>query len=267
MPDLEVLQALPDHPKPTPILLIHGAWHGAWCWAETFLPYFKDQGYATYALSLRGHGQSAGKPRFARTRDYLADIRTVAEQISREHGSHPVLIGHSMGGYLTQKYLETYVAPAAVLLASLPSRGSLPFFLRYARKHPATLLQVSLTMTPYHFVATPERAKELFFSPDFPDETLRQIHPLLGNESIVVSMESASVAVPRPRKVTAKHIPLLVLGAEHDAIFPPSEVKATARAYGVEATLYPHMAHNMMAEKGWEAVAGQIRAWLGRILL
>jgi pimeloyl-ACP methyl ester carboxylesterase len=35
----------------------------------------------------------------------------------------PVVIGHSMGGFVVQKYLETHQAPAGVLLASIPPRG------------------------------------------------------------------------------------------------------------------------------------------------
>jgi len=55
------LEILSEKPKGTqkqkPILFVHGAWHGAWCW-EKFLPYFAENGYAAYAVSLRGHGNS-----------------------------------------------------------------------------------------------------------------------------------------------------------------------------------------------------------------
>lgn len=70
--------------KATPLLFIHGAWHGAWCWDEYFLPYFAQQGYAVYALSLRGHGQSADKERlrWASAKDYVEDVaETVAQRV------------------------------------------------------------------------------------------------------------------------------------------------------------------------------------------
>ncbi|WP_459551866.1 hypothetical protein [Mycobacterium kiyosense] len=35
-------------------LLLHGSWHGAWCWDEHFLGYLADRGYACHALSVRG---------------------------------------------------------------------------------------------------------------------------------------------------------------------------------------------------------------------
>jgi hypothetical protein len=38
-----------------PILFLHGAAHGAWCWAEHFLPWFAGRGCECHALSFRGH--------------------------------------------------------------------------------------------------------------------------------------------------------------------------------------------------------------------
>jgi len=46
-----------------PLLFVHGAYVGAWCWAEHWLPWFAAQGYPAYAPSLRGHGRSAGRER------------------------------------------------------------------------------------------------------------------------------------------------------------------------------------------------------------
>jgi alpha-beta hydrolase superfamily lysophospholipase len=56
--------------------------------------------------------------------------------------------------------------------------------------------------------------------------------------------------------------PMLVLGGEHDAIYPDPDVHATARVYGTEATFIPDMGHQMMLEPGWETVAGRILSWL-----
>ena len=44
----------------TPVLFVHGAWHGAWCGDEHFLDFFADKGYRAVALSLRGHGAGRG---------------------------------------------------------------------------------------------------------------------------------------------------------------------------------------------------------------
>ena len=108
-----------DHP--VPLLFVHGGWHGAWCWDDHFLDYFADAGYRAVSISLRGHGTSpSDKPlRKVSVADYLDDVRSVADDL----GGAPVLIGHSLGGYVVQRYLEDRTAPAAVLVGSLPPSG------------------------------------------------------------------------------------------------------------------------------------------------
>lgn len=102
---LEIIHRAPSaDSRPTPLLCVHGAWHAAWCWGEHFLPYFAQHGYHAYALSLRGHGSSDGRIRGSRLADYLKDVRQAVETLP----GPPVLIGHSMGGFVVRKYLETY---------------------------------------------------------------------------------------------------------------------------------------------------------------
>ena len=37
-------------------VLVHGAWHGAWCWNKV-VPLLKKEGHATVTLDLPGHGE------------------------------------------------------------------------------------------------------------------------------------------------------------------------------------------------------------------
>ena len=257
---IEVLKNLPENATDkTPLLFVHGAWHAAWCWQDTFMPYFAEQGYPCYALDLRGHGKSEGHVRWASVHNYVADVVNVADDIEAEHGKRPIVIGHSMGGYIVQKYLEKYAAPLGVLLASIPTRGTISFFIRYIKKHPLLFLKTSLTFTPYHIMGRADLAKEWFLSDDYPAEALQTFFPKIQNESFRVVFDSALLSLPKPKKVKT---PLLVLGAENDRIFPPKEVKETAAAYGVEAEIFPNMAHDMMIEKRWESVADRILRWL-----
>lgn len=254
------LEVISKHPlektHTTPLLFVHGAWHGAWCW-DNFLPYFANQGYEVYALSLRGHGNSEGRAgiRWYSTGNYVADLAQVATSLS----PFPVLIGHSMGGYIVQKYLETYSAPAAVLLATIPTVGIFGMLLRMLRRHPASTLRALLMMNPWYFVSTPALAKDYLFSDDYPDAKFLQYYPYIQSESFRMALEAAMFNLPRPRKIKT---PLLVLGAKNDRVFSVAEQQKTARAYKTEAILYPHMAHDMMLEQGWRSVADQILSWL-----
>lgn len=233
-----------------PLLFVHGAWHGAWCWDVHFLDYFAEQGYEAHAVSLRGHGQSEGLAslRWTRIADYVEDVVSAAKQLR----CPPVVIGHSMGGFIVQKYLETHHAPAAFLLASVPPSGVLATTIRIARHHPLTFGKVNLTMSLYPLVVTPNQARELFFSPGLSDEEVHGFWRQLQDESYLGFLDMLALNLPKPEKVNAN---VFVLGAEKDAVFGVEEVLATAQAYKTQANIFPGMAHDMMLEPDWRAVA------------
>jgi pimeloyl-ACP methyl ester carboxylesterase len=254
------LEIISKHPEQkthkTPLVLLHGAWHGAWCW-ENFLAFFAEQGYEVHALSLRGHGSSQGRERIRwfSVREYVADLASVVNSLD----TPPVLIAHSMGGYVAQKYLESHTLPASVFLVSIPTVGIIPMLLRMLRRHPGSTLKALLLMNPWYFVYTPSLAKDYLFSDDFPDDRFLEYFPRIQPESFRMALEAAFLDLPHPRKVKT---PLLVLGAEKDRVFTPAEQHRTARAYKTEAYIYPDMAHDMMLEQRWNSVAEKILAWL-----
>lgn len=255
------LDVISQHPRqkthPIPLLFVHGAWHGAWCW-ENFLPYFAEHGYESHAFSLRGHGNSEGREgiRWYSIQHYIADL----EQVIAELGTTPVLICHSMGGYLLQKYLEKHTAPAGVLLATIPTAGIIGMLLRMLKRHPVSTLKALLLLNPWYFVSTPALAKDYFFSDDYPEEKFLEYYAHIQPESFRLALEAGFLRLPHPRKITT---PLLVLGAENDRVFTMAEQRRTAHAYKTEAILYPNMAHDMMLERGWQMAADQILSWLG----
>lgn len=242
--------------RPTPLLFVHGAWHGAWCWDEFFLPYFARFGYDCYALSLRGHGKSEGRVRWASYGRYVEDVAQVAATLPRP----PVVIGHSMGGYIVQKFLETQTMPAGVLLASIPSFGAIPAALRTLRRHPIPLLKSLVKLDLYPVVSTPELARDAFFSDTMPDEEVAGYFKQLGSESLRIIQDTVLLHRTHPKHV--KEL-MLVLGAANDRIITTGEVEATARAYRTKAVIFPDMAHDMMLEPGWQKVADHILGWLG----
>ena len=255
---LELLSRQPaGTARPTPLLFVHGAWHGAWCWAEHFLDDFAARGYAAHALSLRGHGGSEGcaQLRWTRFADYVADVAEVAARLP----APPVVIGHSMGGAIVQKYLETHAAPAGILLAAVPPSGVLASTLRLAARHPWAFLQVNVRWSLYPLIQTPALAREAFFSAAVSDEDVRAYHAQLQDESFLAFLDMLAFNLPRPARVQT---PLLVLGGAADTVFHPNEIEATARAYGTQATLFPDMAHDMMLEPSWHSVAETMGKWL-----
>src|SRR5512136_2209244 len=251
------LEIISKHPvesqHPTSLLFVHGALHGAWCWDVHFLGYFAQHGYAAHAVNVRGHGKSDGreKLRWTRIADFVEDVANVVRQLP----SPPVLIGHSMGGFITQKYLEDHDSPAAVLLSSPSPTGLLPTAIRKARQHPLVFAKVNLTLRMLPFIATPQLARDAFFSRDLPDEQLLEYWKQMQDDSFMAFLDMVALDLPRPAKVKT---PLLVLGVARDNMIAPREIEATGRAYITRAEIIPDVAHNSMLERNWQVVAARI---------
>lgn len=261
---LEVISRIPSTTvSQTPLLFVHGAWHGAWCWDEFFLPYFADKGYQCHALSLRGHGNSAAARLMNLNGiwDYVTDVAQVAAQIEKDSGARPAVIGHSMGGYIVQKYLERHNAPAAVLVASIPVVGTLPFNIRLLVNHPIQLLLTTATLNAWHIIRTPELAQQHFFSESMPIEQVKRYHTKMNSESLRILLDAGLIHRPRPKKIHPT--PMLVTAAQNDRVFTIKEEENTARAYNATLKFYD-MAHDMMLEAGWQQVADDIIAWLAQ---
>ncbi len=60
----------------------------------------------------------------------------------------------------------------------------------------------------------------------------------------------------------APSLPVLVMGAGHDAFLTAAQVNATARAFGTKAVIFPDMAHGMMIEPDWHTAADVIADWV-----
>jgi alpha-beta hydrolase superfamily lysophospholipase len=240
-----------------PILFVHGMWHGAWCWEEHFVPWFRDRGYEPVAINLRRHGQRhAPGLRTTRIKEYVADVAAAAAKMS----SAPVVVGHSMGGFVTQKYLEDHQAPAAALLASVPPGGIMGATLRTAARHPLRLLAANLTWSLYGIVSAPDRAREMFFSGGLDDEAVKRYQSKLTDEAFLAYLDMMFFVRPDAEKV--RRTPMLVLGGEEDWSISKAEVAATASKYAAETFSFPGMAHDLMLEPGWERVAERIHAFV-----
>jgi len=80
--------------KPT-FVLVHGSWHGAWCWSRV-LPLLRGAGYDTHAVSLTGVGERAHL--LSNDISLTTHINDVLGLIEAEELTNIVLVGHSYGG-------------------------------------------------------------------------------------------------------------------------------------------------------------------------
>ena len=258
---LEVISRYPSKGKRrTPLLFIHGAFTAAWCWSEHFLDWFAERGWPAHAVSVRGHGGSEGHEQLGNwgIDHYVADVMQVVEEI----GEAPVLIGHSMGGFVVQKCLEQAEFPAAVLMCSVPPKGLLASSLSMIWSHPDLMGSLSQLMTggPVDI----DSLKDALFAQPASITDLQRYLMLSQMESQRAIWDMTMFNLIKPERL--KPVPKLIIGAELDHIIPANQVRDTAEIYGVEPVIFPGMGHGMMLERDWDHVASVINDWLAAVV-
>lgn len=79
----------------TDFVLVHGAWHGAWCWKK-ILPGLWSAGHRAFAVTLTGTGERAHQLAPGITlRTHIDDAAAVIEA---EELQQAIVVGHSYGG-------------------------------------------------------------------------------------------------------------------------------------------------------------------------
>ncbi len=82
-------------------VLVHGAWHGAWCW-DKVIPLLTKQGHRVVAPDLPGHGED-------KTPIPAVTLQAYADRVCSLLDAQPepvVLVGHSMGGIVISQAAE-----------------------------------------------------------------------------------------------------------------------------------------------------------------
>lgn len=256
---LEVRSRRPDGvARPTPLLFVHGAYVGAWCWDEYFLPWFARRGYAAHAVSLRGHGASAGREGLdlAGVGDYVEDVVAAAAALERP----PILIGHSMGAIVVQRAARRVGAPAIALMAPVPPHGLASSVMSLALRDPPLFFALNTLQADGGSGAALGRLRDYLFSASL---TEAQAAGFMRRSQRESQRALAELAWPQHLWIGGSvGLPALVMGASDDALFPPAMVAETALLHGVSPVMLADMAHAMMLEPGWRAAAEILDAWL-----
>lgn len=257
---LELLYASPrasGFSKP-PVLLIHGAFAGAWMWAQA-VSEFAAAGHPVAALSLRGHGGSVGHDRldWLSIEDYVDDVSTACAFLARQAEGDPILIGHSMGGFIAQKYLEHHRALGLGLMCSVPPQGLLAsqFYLLFSK--PGLFIQLNNILEGK--IPNPQVVRDALFAGEISDEVVAEFlqHTQRESQRAIWDMSLFNLMGLGVRELPS----VLVIGAEKDILIPPFLVQATARTYGVKPTIYAECGHALTHEKAWPAVSAQLIDW------
>jgi pimeloyl-ACP methyl ester carboxylesterase len=257
---LEILGCRPNGASARPpLLFIHGAFAGAWTFAEHFLPYFAAHGFPAYALSLRGHGASYGRDRLAlhSLRDYVDDLVEAIAAL----GEAPVLVGHSMGAMVVMKYLERAAARAAALLAPIPPQGLWPATLTLALSKPCMFLEMNGLLSSGR--VSPDAIHRALFAGPMPRERVVGYYRRLQRESSRVIWDMMFFDLPCAWRIHRP--PTLVLLADRDRLFPLEQSRVAFAAFGLGSEVLNRVGHAIVLDAGWQQAADRVLGWLDGI--
>ncbi len=244
----------------TPILMAHGMWHGAWCW-QPWQEILAEKGWESVAYSLPGHGKSPLQRSLTTCTlgYYLAFVRDEVQRLPRK----PVLMGHSMGGALSQWALR-YIGddfPAVVLVAPWVSHSvfsDTSSVINLFGNDPVGVAMMFYKLNADSWVRTPAMAAAKLLSKEAvvsPEELQRQ---LVGESALVLFQHNPPFWKPAENVKT----PMLVLAGEKDAVVSVEGLRKTAAHYKADFRIISGAAHNLMMEKSYRETALSMAAWL-----
>lgn len=241
------------------MILIHGfnAHSGYMEWPGE---QFAAHGLASYALDLRGRGNSEGERFYVEElSDYLTDVNSLVDIARSEHPGLPVyVLGHSAGGVIASSYVYEHQDEIAGLVCeSFAFDVGLPHLVQLALEgigkllphvHVFSLNNADFSRDPAHV----ERMNNdpLIHKESQPAETARVL--LLAAEALKEYMPTFNVPV------------FIIHGTEDKATRPAGSQYFYDNAGSSDKTLklYEGHYHDLLADFGKEEVLADIQAWL-----
>lgn len=290
---LYVNQWLPDAPPKALIMVSHGmAEHGgryvrlaeALCGA----------GYGVFALDQRGHGRTADEGTlglFAEQDGWnkvVGDLASLNQHIGQQLPGVPIiLVGHSMGSYITQAYLLHHSAslhgavlsgsnfqPVALYRAArLITRAER---LRQGLRGRSALIEC-LSFGSFNQAFKPNRTAFDWLSRD-PDEVDRYLHdPLCGfrcTNQLWFDLLGGLQQISKASNLAQidPGLPILVIGGECDPVSEGKRLKSLAHALreagcqNLQLNIYPQARHEVFNETNRDEVTADVLTWLDQAL-
>ncbi len=253
-----------------------------------FARYMAEKGFAVYMNDHAGHGRSAQiKGHFADQDGWACVVKDIDALIAQAVEAHPglplLIMGHSMGSFLTRSYIARYSRPLAgcVLCGTMGKNpgvaaGKLVAAMQMRLMGPRSSGKKlnSLATAGYNrrienpvngsaWLSTDDSVCKAFEADplsNFPF-TAAGYHDLFTGLTEISSPQWAA-RVP-------KTLPVLLIAGDQDPVGNygegPRQVAAMLKAAGVQdvsLTLYPGMRHEVLNEKGKEAVYADLLSWL-----
>jgi pimeloyl-ACP methyl ester carboxylesterase len=231
--------------------------------------YFESKGYTTYAPSWPHKEGTAKEVRDRKPNDlplaklHLIDVVNSYETFIKTLPEKPIIIGHSLGGLMTQILLSRGHAVAAVVIHSVPPLGVIPYEFSFLKAGWRSLgLFTSLNKTYLMSFKTWQYA---FTNGMALDEQQKAY----DENTIPESKRAARGGLSFTAKIDFKkpHAPLLFIAGSTDHIIPATLNKRNFKRYKDKSSVtefkeFPNNNHFVTGLPNWQETAGYVADWL-----
>ena len=262
---------LPFAAPPPFVVFVHGTFHGAWCWAEAWLPRFAERhGIDAHAVSLRGTSASPnvndGRP--VKLSEHAADLSEALAAVAPGRPVH--LVAHSFGGPVVVDALAEGLEDVAglALLCSVPPRGNSPQVRRvlFSSLRDAWLITRAFALKTAG--KNPDDANKVFFNGVLDDATAaRYASRFQADGATGLDLGDYTRSLPRwPTDAdgawTRKphDLKALVVGCGADFVVDEIAVREMAAFLRVDPVLIPDAPHDLMLAPGVAPAAADLVA-------
>ena len=245
------------------LILLHGFGDHSGRYAEA-AAWFAERGVSVWALDQRGHGRSPGRRgHFSRFAQCVSDVAALRKLVGGEEVAPQLLLGHSFGGTVVLRYLETAPEGLAGAIVSSP-------FLAVAMAVPLwkrALARLLLDLQPALPVPTGLDVAHLSTDPAVGQAALSD--PLYHR---VMTPRVYHEVLQAQRAVLAEGdrigVPLLALLAGDDRIVSRAVSEGFARALraDVSVMVYQGFFHEILNEPQRARVYRDVELWLDHVL-
>jgi len=256
--------------KTKSILFVTGAFVTHHCWDE-WREYFEQKGYNTIAPAWPYKDGDAPTLRSRQPYDTDLAALTLSEVIdsyasyAQSLPEKPIIIGHSLGGLMTQILLNRDLAAAAVAIHPVAPLGIIPYefsFLKAGWKS----LGFFTSMKKTYLMSFSDW--QYAFVNEMPlDQQKEAYEKLTVPESKTVARggltSAAKVDFDKP------HAPLLITSGSIDNIIPPHLNYRNYKRYKSNGSVleykeFPGRNHNLLGQPGWQGDADYILNWISK---
>lgn len=253
--------------KSKTIVFIHGMFMTPLCW-ENWISLYQASGYTCLAPAWPGRDQPVEALRQKHPDPQLGHLTltNIVEHLTgviNKLSEKPILIGHSMGGLVTQILIQRDLAVAGVAIDSAPPAGvfttqwsflksNWPMISPFVSKYQPRAM--SFEDFQYAFVNTLAEAEQRAAYDRYVVPESRQV-PQESLDGI------ARIDFKRA------HAPLLLTAGSDDHIIPAGLCKTNYEKYRSSPSVtdfkeFPGRTHFIIGQTGWEEVAKYVLAWL-----